>query len=83
MDTSVKNGNGHAAHLFALGADARLRGDPEWSGRARYACESLRWWLRGWNDVHYHWGMGVGQRWWYRPLPPVREDDVPIGHKEV
>ena len=78
----MNNHDGRSARLFALGADARLRGDPEWSGRARYATESLRWWLRGWNDVHYHWGMGVGRRWAYRALPPVRQD-VPVGHELV
>lgn len=69
----------YCARFFSLGADARLRGDPEWTGRARYACEELRWWLRGWYDVHYHWAEDVGGRWPRMPLPRVREE-IPCGH---
>ena len=70
---------GRNAVMFARGADSRLRGEPEVTGHMRYATEDLRWWLRGWNEVHYHYGKGVDGRWPVPPLPPVREE-ITCGH---
>mgnify|MGYP001559220767 CR=1 FL=1 len=68
------NGDGNMDRAFNFGSDARLGGRTVFANP--YYPNSLEsiYWLRGWEDVHKHWGQEAN--WPVRRLPSIG------GHKD-
>ena len=59
------------AHIFGEGCDARLAAIPLIDNPYEIFDLQFRWWESGWQDVEFHWGKHVKNRWSFRPKPYI------------